>query len=82
VVAVPAFQLGIPALLPLGVAVTSIPAIYLAGTLFSSLPGVVLVERAPVWRCFSLIRRRWWGTVGALRESSPRCSPPWSGSSS
>ena len=63
VVAVPAFQLGIPALLPLGVAVTSIPAIYLAGTLFSSLPGVVLVERAPVWRCFSLIRRRWWGTV-------------------
>ena len=63
VVAVPAFQLGIPALLPLGVAVTSIPSIYLAGTLFSSLPGVVLVERAPVWRCFSLIRRRWWGTV-------------------
>ena len=63
VAAVPAFQLGIPALLPLGVAVTSSGSIYLAGTLFSSLPGVVLVERAPVWRCFSLIRRRWWGTV-------------------
>jgi hypothetical protein len=43
-----------------------LPGIYLAVVLFSSLVGVVVVERNGIGRCFQLIKERFWPTFGRL----------------
>jgi hypothetical protein len=48
----------------LGTLVFILPGIYLAVVLFSSLFGVVVVERNGIGRCFQLIKGRFWAMTG------------------
>jgi hypothetical protein len=49
-----------------GVVLLVIPGLYLAVVIFSSLYGVVVVERGGLGRCFALIKGRFWATTGRL----------------
>jgi hypothetical protein len=46
--------------------VLAIPGLYLGIVIFSSLYGVVVVERGGLGRCFALIKGRFWATTGRM----------------
>jgi hypothetical protein len=43
-----------------------IPGLWLAVVLFSSLPGIAVIERQGIGRCFDLINGRFWATTGRM----------------
>ncbi|HTK65935.1 MAG TPA: hypothetical protein VL595_26370 [Pseudonocardia sp.] len=64
-----------PILIPWGLAagaltmvgfVLIIPGLYLAVVFGATLIGVLTVERMPILRCFELVNRRFWPTVGRM----------------
>jgi hypothetical protein len=46
--------------------VLAIPGLYLSIVIFSSLYGVVVIERGGLGRCFALIKGRFWATTGRM----------------
>jgi hypothetical protein len=67
-VALPAIGWGVLAwvVVTIGYFLFFIPGLYLNVVLFSSLAGVVAIERAGISRCFQLIKDRFWATFGRL----------------
>lgn len=53
-------------LVALGSIFLIIPGLWLAVVLFSSLPGIAVIERRGVGRCFDLIGGRFWATTGRM----------------
>lgn len=60
------WQLVAGLMVAVGFVLLAVPGIYLLVVVLPTIAPVVVIERGGIGRCFALIRRRWWATLGRV----------------